>query len=511
MQIETDMKNATNHAFYIMGPEIILPDTTFYEEGNPAGPQLLGLYRGMAQAALAYTPLSPEEQAQYLDDTFAFDALVAKKVKSQLELADYVALYNPMDLDEAAELVKPLDLKKVLQDLYGKLPSYVVVGDPRAIREMSGYFSEETFPLYIHWAYVQTLLDHTSLLSEDLYTIGTTYRRALMGVPADPELKKRAYQIASALYSQPVGLYYGRTYFGEEAKKDVVDLVKKVIATYEVRVGKNTFLSPATKEKAILKLSTIKIKMGYPDELNPFWSTLVFDDEDSYFDAVCKIYKIRTRYELDQLYKPVDRSRWGMPGHMVNACYNPFSNDITFPAAILQKPFYSIHQTQSENLGGIGAVIGHEISHAFDNNGAKFDENGNLANWWTDADFAAFKALTKGMIEQFDGIPFHGGKVNGELVVSENIADNGGLGVTLEIMHHIDNPDFQGYFKNWARVWCMKAKEEYIQLLLAQDVHSPNELRANMAPRNFNEWYEAFDVKETDKMYIAPEKRISIW
>lgn len=511
MQIETDMKNATNHAFYIMGPEIILPDTTFYEEGNPAGPQLLGLYRGMAQAALAYTPLSPEEQAQYLDDTFAFDALVAKKVKSQLELADYVALYNPMDLDEAAELVKPLDLKKVLLDLYGKLPSYVVVGDPRAIREMSGYFSEETFPLYIHWAYVQTLLDHTSLLSEELYTIGTTYRRALMGVPADPELKKRAYQIASALYSQPVGLYYGRTYFGEEAKKDVVDLVKKVIATYEVRVGKNTFLSPATKEKAILKLSTIKIKMGYPDELNPFWSTLVFDDEDSYFDAVCKIYKIRTRYELDQLYKPVDRSRWGMPGHMVNACYNPFSNDITFPAAILQKPFYSIHQTQSENLGGIGAVIGHEISHAFDNNGAKFDENGNLANWWTDADFAAFKALTKGMIEQFDGIPFHGGKVNGELVVSENIADNGGLGVTLEIMHHIDNPDFQGYFKNWARVWCMKAKEEYIQLLLAQDVHSPNELRANMAPRNFSEWYEAFDVKETDKMYIAPEKRISIW
>lgn len=511
MQIETDMKNATNHAFYIMGPEIILPDTTFYEEGNPAGPQLLGLYRGMAQAALAYTPLSPEEQAQYLDDTFAFDALVAKKVKSQLELADYVALYNPMDLDEAAELVKPLDLKKVLQDLYGKLPSYVVIGDPRAIREMSGYFSEETFPLYIHWAYVQTLLDHTSLLSEDLYTIGTTYRRALMGVPADPELKKRAYQIASALYSQPVGLYYGRTYFGEEAKKDVVDLVKKVIATYEVRVGKNTFLSPATKEKAILKLSTIKIKMGYPDELNPFWSTLVFDDEDSYFDAVCKIYKIRTRYELDQLYEPVDRSRWGMPGHMVNACYNPFSNDITFPAAILQKPFYSIQQTQSENLGGIGAVIGHEISHAFDNNGAKFDENGNLANWWTDADFAAFKALTKGMIEQFDGIPFHGGKVNGELVVSENIADNGGLGVTLEIMHHIENPDFQGYFKNWARVWCMKAKEEYIQLLLAQDVHSPNELRANMAPRNFNEWYEAFDVKETDKMYIAPEKRISIW
>jgi putative endopeptidase len=200
-----------------------------------------------------------------------------------------------------------------------------------------------------------------------------------------------------------------------------------------------------------------------------------------------------------------------MPGHMVNACYNPSSNDITFPAAILQKPFYSLSQSVSENLGGIGAVIGHEISHAFDNNGAQFDEKGNLFNWWTEKDYAAFKALTKDMIDQLDGIPFHGGKVNGELVVSENIADNGGMGVTLAIMHTLENPDFKAYFKNWAKVWCRKAKEQYILYLLSNDVHSPAELRANMQPRNFSEWYQAFDVKDTDQMYIAPEKRITIW
>ena len=291
----------------------------------------------------------------------------------------------------------------------------------------------------------------------------------------------------------------------------MVSLVKKVIETYKLRVRKNDFLSEATKDKAILKLSTITIKMGYPDAVHPFFSTLVFGEEDSYFDIRKKLSRIRLQFELDQLTRPVDRTRWGMPGHMVNACYNPFVNDITFPAAILQKPFYSIHQSISENLGGIGAVIGHEISHAFDNNGSKFDENGNLANWWTEEDFKAFNERTKDMIDQFDGIPFHGGKVNGELVVSENIADNGGLGVTLEIMHTLPDPDFQAYFINWAKVWCLKAKDEYIQLLLASDVHSPNELRANMAPRNFNEWYEAFDVVSTDKMYIAPEKRISIW
>ena len=185
--------------------------------------------------------------------------------------------------------------------------------------------------------------------------------------------------------------------------------------------------------------------------------------------------------------------------------------DITFPAAILQKPFYSLAQSKEENLGGIGAVIGHEISHAFDNNGAHFDERGMLKDWWTEEDLKRFEALTKGMIEQWDGIPFHGGKVNGTLVVSENIADNGGMAVTIQIANELENPDFKAYFVNWAKVWCIKAKEKFLRLLLTQDVHSPAELRANMNPRNFKEWYDAYDVKDTDKMFIPEDKRISIW
>ena len=186
-------------------------------------------------------------------------------------------------------------------------------------------------------------------------------------------------------------------------------------------------------------------------------------------------------------------------------------NDITFPAAILQKPFYSINQSIEENLGGIGVVIGHEISHAFDNNGAHFDEFGNLANWWSEKDFKEFEKLTEDMIEQWDGIEVHGGKVNGKLVVSENIADNGGMGVTIEIMHTLKNPDFKKYFINWAKIWCMKARPEYLLTLLNTDVHSPAMLRTNMQVRNFSEWYEAFDVKDTDKMFIEKDKRISIW
>ena len=512
MEVDADMQDASKNSFLVMGPSIILPDTPYYADDNPAGKQLLAVYADMAARALAYTPLSEEEQKRWLEDTLAYDALIAKKVKSRLEWSEYFKCHNPMDADEVAAYTAPFDIQRFLEAIYGEnAPKTLVVYDPKAIREMNGYFSEETFPLYIHWAYVKALLRSTEFLSEELASLGRTYTRALTGVAADPALEKQAYQTASRTYAEPVGVYYGRTYFGEEAKKDVVELVKKIIETYKRRMERNRFLAPSTREQAIRKLSAIEIKMGYPDAVKEIWSRLVFDESESLFEIMAELSAIRRKDMLDKLRKPVDRTEWLMPGHMVNACYNPSCNDITFPAAILQKPFYSLEQSVSENLGGIGAVIGHEISHAFDNNGANFDAQGNLRNWWTEEDFSAFKALTKHMIEQFDGIEFHGGRVNGELVVSENIADNGGMGVTLEIMHTLPDADFRAYFSNWARIWCLKAKEEYIRLLLSSDVHSPAVLRANMQPRNFAEWYDAFHVTENDKMYLAPEKRISIW
>ena len=512
MDVTADMQDAEKNSFIVTGPEIILPDTSYYAEDNETGKQLLAVWADMAEKVLAFTPLSEEERKQYLADALAFDALAAKKVKSQLEWSEYYKCHNPMSTEEVASYTAPFDIKKLLKDLYGEqAPETLIVYDPRAVKEMNAYFSEEHFELYIHWAYVKALLKATRCLSEELAALGRTYSRTLRGVAADPSLEKQAYQTVSDLYAEPIGVYYGRTYFGEEAKKDVVDMVHKIIDTYKLRMAKNGFLAESTKEQAIKKLSTIEVKMGYPDEIKPIWSKLVFDESESLLPIMMKLFAIRARDSLDKLLKPVDRTEWLMPGNMVNACYNPSANDITFPAAILQKPFYSLSQSPSENLGGIGAVIGHEISHAFDNNGANFDEHGNLKNWWKEEDFAAFQELTKGMIEQFDGIEFHGGKVSGELTVSENIADNGGMGVTLEIMHSLPDADYQAYFRNWARIWCQKAKEEYIRLLLASDVHSPTVLRANMMPRNFPEWYEAFGVTEKDQMYIAPEKRISIW
>lgn len=510
--VQADMKNAEKNSFLITGQSIILPDTTYYGEKAEAGKQLLEIFKGMTKGLLAYSPLSEENQAKYIEDTLAFDALIAKVVKSQLEWADYVNDYNPMPLEEVSSYLAPFDFAGFLHQIYGEdVPQTIIVADPKAIKEFHTYFSEETFTLYKHWAYVKFFISAAKRLSIPMHDLSTTYSRALYGIAKDPILEKQAYQLVGQVFSEPVGVYYGRTYFGEEAKKDIVSLVKRIIEAYKGRMAKNTFLAPETKEKAILKLSTIEIKMGYPDRIDPFYSELTVTEEDSLFAACRKIAQKKGEHELEKLHKPVDRSEWAMPGHMVNACYNPFANDITFPAAILQKPFYSLEQSESENLGGIGAVIGHEISHAFDNNGASFDEKGNLNNWWKEEDYKAFKDLTKAMIDEFDGIDFYGGKVSGELIVSENIADNGGVGVTLGIMHEIKDASFKDYWINWAKIWCMKARPEMVQLLLVNDVHAPSELRANIQPRNFEEWYEAFDVTEKDAMYIAPEKRVRIW
>ena len=512
ISVDDDMKDTNKHCLSLQGPRVILPDTVYYSEAMAAQREaILGIWKNMATEVLKFSKLTTEEQALYIEDTLKFDAIIATLVKSREEWSEYTKCYNPMKTSRVASLLKPINFKKLLNNLFGFIPEVVIVAEPRFLKGFKTLFNEENFELYKHWAYVKELLGSTSVLSEELRELGSTYSRALSGIDKISSVEKFAYQLTGQFYAEPIGLYYGEKYFGEEAKKDVVEMVHEIIETYKKRVKENEILAESTKEKAILKLSTMKVKMGYPDQVDEFYDKLVFDTNLSLYDIVCSLMRIYKEHSFSKLTLPVNKNLWLMPGHMVNACYNPTANDITFPAAILQAPFYSIKQTRSENLGGIGAVIGHEISHAFDNNGAKCDENGNLNNWWTKEDNKKFNQKTKAMIKQFDGIELPWGKVNGTFIVSENIADNGGMAVTLDIMSRMENANYEQYFINWAKIWCMKAKPEYLQLLLSVDVHGPAILRANITPRNFEEWYKTFNVKKTDEMYISPSKRIVIW
>lgn len=510
--VEANMKDTRHHCVMVQGPGVILPDASYYAEGREEQrDKLLDLWSGFAKQVLAIAGHSEEECAALLKNTLAFDALVAKYVKSNEEWSEYVKMYNPMAVGRLAGMVKPLNLKKLLTDLFGYVPQEIIVAEPRYFKHFKEVFNAETFELYKDWAYVLGIMGSCSLLSEELRDLGGAFRRTISGIAAMSSAEKFAYQLASGMYSEPVGLYYGEKYFGEAAKKDITEIVQQIVATYQKRIANNEILEDATKEKAIKKLSAMGLKLAYPDRVEALYDKLVFDKSKSLYEIVRSLKRIRMEENFAKLDQDVDRNHWAMPGHMVNACYDPFVNDITFPAAILQAPFYSIHQTRSENLGGIGAVIGHEISHAFDSNGAKCDEFGNLNNWWTKADERKFNKKVNAMIRQFDGIELPWGTVNGKFTVSENIADNGGMAVTLDIMSQTEGVSFEEYFTNWAKVWCQKAKPEYQALLLQVDVHGPCYLRANMPPRNFPEWYAAFGVKKTDKMYLAPSKRIVIW
>ena len=510
--VETDMKNTKRRLAYINGGGVILPDASYYKPEMAAQKeQLLGIWQNVAMAVMAKTDLAPEQQAQYIRDALAFDEILGGLVKTQEEWSRYVEMYNPMDTATVADMMSAIDFKLILKDLFGHTPETVVVTEPRFFGEFGKVLNSENLELYKHWAYVTGLMNSCSLLSEELRDIGGAFMRALTGVATMQAIDKFAYNLASSIYSEPVGIYYGDKYFGNEAKKDITEIVYQIIDTYKKRIATNEILGKATREKAILKLSTMGVKMGYPDKARAIYEKLTFNPDDSLFDIVTSLKAIRALDALSKLDEPTEPENWAMPGHMVNACYDPFVNDITFPAAILQAPFYSLKQTRSENLGGIGAVIGHEISHAFDSNGAKCDENGNINDWWTEDDFKRFEAKVQEMIEQFDGIELPWGKVNGAFIVSENMADNGGMSVTLDIMSRTAGASYEEYFTNWAKVWCQKARPEFQQMLLAVDVHGPCILRANMPPRNFDEWYNAFGVTENDQMYIAPDKRIVIW
>ena len=472
---------------------------------------LINMWKSFAAQALAFTDLSEEERNLYLEDALAFDGIIASLVKSREELSEYTKLYNPYKVNKVNRLVAPIKIKTLLKQVFGFVPEVIVVGDPRFLDGFKTLFNEENYTKYMHWAYINMLLNNGNYLSEDLRNITGAFDRALSGIDKPTAPNKFAYRLASGYFGDPVGIYYGKKYFGEAAKKDVEEMVGEIIDSYKERIRTSDILSDATKEKAILKLDVMGVKIGYPEKAEELFDRFVVNKNDSLYKTVMGLKRAVLEDYIKRFPNPVDKTKWLMSGHTVNACYNPTCNDITFPAAILQAPFYSFKQSRSVNLGGIGAVIGHEISHAFDNNGAKCDEKGNLNNWWTKEDFKKFEKKTKAMVEQFEGIELPWGKVNSKLIVSENIADNGGVAVTLHIMKKMKEADYVGYFTNWARIWCAKQKPEYAALLLAVDVHGPSILRANMPPRNFQEWYDTFDVKPTDKMYIKPTKRVVIW
>lgn len=515
--IEPDLKGNgadKRNVLWAGGVSLILPDKTYYDQDNPSGPQLMQVFTQMMMQLLTKLGKSEDEAQAIIDGAKRFDASIAPFRKNSEELSDVAKLYNPWEFDHFADMVQEIDVKKLVQALIGTVPEKLIITEPKFYENLHQIVNADTFEDYKKWAYVNMVRSLSGYLSEEFRQIGGTFGRALSGQQESMPQEKSAFYLARRTFSQVVGEYYGHKYFGETAKKDVHDMVVSMIDVYEKRLAENTWLGDATRSKAITKLRSLKILVGYPDELKAVYKKLktkTAAEGGSLVENVQEFSRIFLEDQLAKYGKEVDRSEWHMSADTVNAYYSPEGNLICFPAAILQAPFYSLEQTASQNYGGIGAVMAHEISHAFDPNGALFDEFGNMDNWWTEDDLKHFHQLSEAMVKEFDGIPFAGGKVNGKLVVTENVADDGGLKAALEAAKATKDANLEEFFTNWATIWRTKATKQREELLLAIDVHAPAKLRANVQVKNFEEFYETFDVKEGDGMYLAPEKRVQIW
>ncbi len=509
--IDADMKNATVYALFASSPSLILPDKSYYEaEKKAQHDQLLQLWSSMVEALMDKLGYSKEEAKKIIDDAIKFDALLAPNVKSAEEAADYSKMYNPQTVAELASATDQLDIAAIIKQLVGEEPEKVIVTEPEYFKALNKIL-QDNFELFKNWALIRVIRENASYLDDEMREINGRYGRALSGSKKPVSQRKFAFYLARDMFSQVAGDYYGKKYFGPQAKADVHHMVEQMIKVYRGRLTNNQWLSKDTRDKAILKLDKLGIQVGYPDKIPALYDQFKVDEEESLIANLNQLTVTANKELFSRWNKPVDRMRWEMSAATVNAYYHPFKNIIVFPAAILQAPFYSLKQSSSQNYGGIGAVIAHEISHAFDNNGSLFDEFGNLNNWWTDEDSAHFKQLAQKMIDEFDGIPFAGQKVNGKLTVSENIADAGGLSCALEAAKTEADFNAQEFFINWATIWRMKATEQYMQLLLSIDVHAPQKLRANIQAENLDDFYRAFDIKPGDEMYRGPEDRVHIW
>lgn len=447
---------------------------------------------------------------------------IAKASYDQVKLRDIDANYHKMSYNELVTTFPGIDWGNIF--LASGFPAfqYVDVGQPEPIHEVEKILANTSLDDLKTYAEIKVISGASSQLSDDFRKASFEFNSVLTGVKQDRPRWKRAVSLVSGTLGEAIGKLYVEKYFPESSKQRMLQLVHNLQTALGQRIDALTWMSPATKAQAKDKLANFIIKIGYPDKWKDY-SGLQVNDSLSLYENLGRISRWATDdYIARHVNKKVDKTEWGMTPQTINAYYNPTTNEICFPAAILQPPFFDPSADDAANYGAIGGVIGHEMSHGFDDQGAQFDKNGNQRNWWTAEDKKRFDERTKVLADwfsQFEVLP--GVKVNGQQTLGENIGDNGGLNIAFRALQNSlkENPlpvkdgftPEQRFFLAWARVWASNMTDEYVKYLLTVDVHSPNYARVNAALPMIDAWYDAFNVKKGAKMFVPKNKRAHIW
>ncbi len=507
------LDDAETYGLWADSPPLFLQLPDYYTPDHPVGQRMLALHKELQKKLLLQTGISEEEALAEVEKACAFDSLLASFKLNAAEEADFVIDDTHVTLDAFVQSTKHLDLTAVVQSLLGTLPGQLNVENARFLKSIDPLFTPENFEPMKSWMKVNFLLNYAPYLSEDFGLPMEEYTATLEGAKELPPQAETRFVYASKPFEDVIGRYYGQTYLGAEAREEITQMVRDAVEVYRKRLQNNEWLGDETKEMAIRKLDAFAVRVGYPDHLPSkyaFYAITPSSQGGTFYSNRRALELAEKRDMFGQYGAKRDRNVWITQGHVVNAYYSPTDNSINFPAAILQAPFYSPTQSDIANLAGIGLVIGHEISHAFDATGANYDEWGNLENWWTQEDFMDFAERAGKMVLLFDGIPYGGSAIDGSLTLSENIADAGGFSCALEIAKSIPEADLAEFFEAFATDWRQKITPEKEALLLF-DTHAPVSLRVNVQFANTDAFYEAYEIESTDGMYLPPEDRVHIW
>ncbi len=454
-----------------------------------------------------------------------YEKSIAKTYLTNEQSRDNTLQYNPQTLAELSALVKNVNLPEYLKKV-GVNTEKVIIGELGYYKNFDKLVSNQNLPVIKDYLKFHLINGSASYLSEELGDMRFAfYGKYLRGQQEQRALNKRGFELINSTLGEAFGKLYVEKYFPAEAKTQMVELIDYLKKSFALHINDLTWMSSVTKVKALEKLNKFTVKVAYPDKWKDY-SKLNILSENKGGNLYANLQSITTwRYERDlaKIGKAVDKSEWGMTPQTVNAYYNPVNNEIVFPAAILQPPFFNPQADAAVNFGGIGAVIGHEMSHGFDDSGAQFDADGNLVDWWTPEDKANFEKATKTLAAQYDKYePVKGTFVNGTFTNGENIADLGGVNIAYDALQLYlkdkGNPgEISGYtqdqrfFLSWATVWRTLSNEKYMVNQVKTDPHSPGYFRSFGPLINVDAFYKAFDVKQGDKLYKSPEERIKIW
>lgn len=510
--VGTNAENTSQKQIQLSPPSILLPDVSIYKD-EASKKQYLTPIETATQKALEMLGYSEKNSKRIIKEALEFDEIIAKYSLSNEDMSESKNLVHPKTAEEINAYSGSFKLYDVIKGIMGRDLETINVPNTKYFENYSKIVNQDNFSKIKSWILVQEAMAASNSLTEDYRLNFQSISMAIMGTQKPISKEDTVYEMSVNLFSDVMSVYYGRKYFGEEAKTDVTGMIDKIKNVYRGRLQQNDWLTEETRNKAIEKLDKMKVFVGYQEDVDPGTKELHLDPNKSFFELSEDIAQFGKRYTIDHFDEPIDKNKWSGSAFDINAYYNPESNSINFPAGILQAPFYDKNQSTEKNYGGIGVVIGHEITHAFDSNGADYDENGDMHNWWTNADSKAFDKRIKAFEDQWNGLEIYGTKVNGKLTVTENVADAGGLSSTLQVLKtDMTKPNLKDYFENYANIWKQKASLQYNKYTMVQDVHAPNELRVNQQLKNLPEFYEAYpQIKEGDAMYLAPSKRISLW